>query len=174
MFENVMKLIASTDNRILVGGTGYLDLAPWSGPTKGIDEHGRPFFSLPLEVKSMNRIGADGEEYTDTRRGMVTFFKRFSDPDSTIWVTGSSHVAGEGARVFDSAVSNPDNGNAEAMMANVVAGDTVVFLWEKDWNGSKQVRTVRMLTASELEAITTTRHAADERVGFNEKVARLF
>jgi hypothetical protein len=150
MFEKILAAIIDTAT-IEVGCTSYLDTAPWSNPVKGICPKGRPFFSLPMEIVELEQyIGEPERKKTCT--GMTTFFQRYTD-DKKVWVTAKSHSAGAASSpILSGAVSDPDNGNTEELLLQLLQGETVTFIWSQDWDYKvKYTRICRLLTPAEVE-----------------------
>lgn len=156
MFEQVFAAI-TTVVTLQKGSTGYLDEVPWSTvPVKGVDASGRPFFALPLFTTKLDRHGGiDTNVYHKEGRGMVTFFKRYSDPNHNVWVSADSHKTdGYANPTIRGALENPNNGDLEDMMLRVVSGETVEFIYEDKkaphlWG--RFARTTRLMTPDEVQ-----------------------
>lgn len=159
MFEQVFAAI-TTVVTLQKGCTGYLDEVPWSAvPVKGVDASGRPFFSLPLFTTKLDRHGGIGSNvYPKEARGMVTFFKRYSDPTHNVWVSADSHKThGFADPTIRGKLENPSNGDLEDMMLRVVSGETVEFIYEdkkspNEWG--RFSRTTRLMTPDEVRVAT--------------------
>lgn len=154
MFEKIISSSIQTTASAPISDTGYLDMMPWTGPVKGTDEHGRPFFALPLETVQERRIRTGGQVFKHITVGMVCFFQRYSN-DSGLWVTAESHVAGEpAAPIPNGAIRNPDNGRVEDLLLKVLNGETVEFFYKSTWKDDVDCFmrfTTRMLTPVEIE-----------------------
>lgn len=159
MFEAIMNAITTTVT-LAKGCTGYLDEVQWSSvPVKGIDNAGRPFFSLPLITKKDERHGGLGSPvHSKESRGMVTFFKRFTDPTHPVWVTADSHTTrGYANPTIRGALENPANGDIEDLLLRVVCGETVEFVYEDKKNPDEWgrfSRTTRLMTPEEVRVAT--------------------
>lgn len=153
MFKKIFEKIQQ-ETMAIVGSTGYLDMMPWGPPAKGVDQHGRPFFVLPVRVVEEHRYGM-GTVFVQERTGMVCFFKRYSDPSSSVWVTATSHIAGNGANpVLTGALQNPDNGVLEELLLKILDGQESEFLFEKGWkDGTYYKFRARLPTAEEIEKV---------------------
>jgi hypothetical protein len=153
-FQKVFDAISAVLSNPPIGDTGYLDMMPWMPPSKGTDESGRPFFTLPLHVHGAYRIGKNPVHIDSPSVGQTTFFKRYSGSDSDIWVTAESHVAGFHANpCLHGELVDPDNGNLEEMLLRVVNGEEVEFLWKAGWNdGTFYRRICRLATPEEIAA----------------------
>jgi len=144
MFEKIFAAITNV-RKAPIGGTGYLDLMPWSDPVKGEDCFGRPYFVLPLKVIASNRHGRGMGHHFSYGEGMICFFQRFTN-DPTLWHSVGSHVAGNPiSPVMDGQIRNPDNGDLETKLLEILAGKEVTFVFEKDWKGECRYERKAML-----------------------------
>jgi hypothetical protein len=155
MFARLMQFITAVYENAKTGSTGYLDRMPWvETPMKGVDEHGREFFLLPLFTTQFNRYGGEGgETHISERKGVVCFFKRFSDPSHPVWVVAESHEAGLPANpCMGGAIRNPANGDIEDLFLQLLKGETVEFDWsdDRDPDWGKFSRSSRLLTPAEV------------------------
>ena len=150
MFQKVLDAIGNTTTP-MVGSTGYLDHSPWTMPVKGVDPHGRPFFSIPLCTKSTSCYDMkNGEVHVHEGKGMVTFFQRYTS-DPMLWVTANSHDVGENVTpILNGAIKDPDNGDVVEMMLRILKGEEVEFIFEKDMYNSRFTMTSRLLTPFEV------------------------
>ena len=151
MFEAILSLITTVVDPKSLGGTGYIDGIPFSGPVKGEDASGRKFFALPILVTE--RTSGVGYDDTHAGRAMTVFFQRYSD-QADFWVECGSHCgqfAGQSALTHTSGFRREALTWVEPLLEKLLKGERVEYEVPKKYHGwDKVTKSARMLRNEEF------------------------